>query len=135
MQKQRASRLFKLAQEMKKRNGEFSKNTTQVAEMSMMGQYLTNAFELFILKKPSPLLDVNMARVLERFFGPRKLADIRYDPYLQKLSKTVVNHEKSREINWAILDMGGLICKPKNPKCEICPLNKECLFYTNKSCD
>lgn len=27
-----------------------------------------------------------MARVLERYFGPRKLADIRYDPYLQDLA-------------------------------------------------
>lgn len=29
---------------------------------------------------PAPYLDVNMARVLERHFGPRKLSDIRYDP-------------------------------------------------------
>lgn len=54
--------------------------------MPMMGQYITNAFELYILnilKKKSPLLDVNMARLLERFFGERKLADIRHDPYFR----------------------------------------------------
>ncbi len=108
--KQRAARLYKLAQEMKRRNGRFPTKRNQVEEMSMMGQYITNAFELFILKKPAPLLDVNMARVLERFFGPRTKADIRYDPYLQELAQKVVNHEKSKEINWAILDLGGLLC-------------------------
>lgn len=128
LQKQRASRLFKLAQEMKKRNGKFPKSKNQVAEMPMMGQYITNAFELFILKKPSPLMDVNMARVLERFFGPRKLTDIRYDPYLQQLAQRVVNHDEAKNLNWAILDFGSIICKYKAPKCVICALNSKCSF-------
>jgi len=132
LQKQRASRLFKLAQEMKSRNGRFPSSRNQVEEMSMMGQYITNAYELFILKRPAPLLDVNMARVLERYFGPRKLVDIRYDPYLQKLAKQVVNHGKSKEINWAILDFGSKVCLSKNPKCRICILASGC-DYANKS--
>ncbi len=41
-------------------------------------------------RKPRPLLDVNMSRVLERYFGPRSLADIRYDPYLQNLAQRLV---------------------------------------------
>lgn len=129
--KQRGSRLYKLAQEMKKRNGRFPKSRSEVEEMPMMGQYLTNAYELFILKRNSPLLDVNMARVLEKYFGQRKLADIRFDPYLQELSKKLVNHTKSAKINWAILDFGALICKKLNKKCNICIFNDKCNFYTN----
>lgn len=89
---QRGSRLYKLAQEMKRRNGRFPNNRADVEEIPMMGQYITNAYDLFILKRSSPLLDVNMARVLERYFGSRKMADIRFDPYLQNLSIKVVNH-------------------------------------------
>lgn len=59
--KQRGTRLFKLAQELKKRNGRFPNNRAEVEEIPMMGQYITNAYELFILKRPAPLLDVNMA--------------------------------------------------------------------------
>jgi A/G-specific adenine glycosylase len=128
---QRGKRLYKLAQELRERNGRFPKNRTDVEEMSMMGQYLTNAFEIFILKKPSPLLDVNMARVLERYFGPRQKSDIRYDPYLQSLSKKIVNHKNYKEINWAILDYGALICIARKPKCDICVISKNCLFYNN----
>lgn len=127
--RQRGSRLYKLAQEMGKRNGKFPQSRSEVEEISMMGQYISNAYELFVLKKPSPLLDVNMARVLERYFGPRKLADIRYDPYLQKISKVVVEHNNSKEINWAILDLGSLICQKRNPLCEKCPVNNHCLYF------
>ena len=44
---------------------------------------VANAILLVCHEQPEPLLDSNMARVIERVFGPRKLADIRYDPYLQ----------------------------------------------------
>ncbi len=124
--KQRGSRIYKLAQELKKRKGRFPKERNQVAEMPMMGQYITNAFELYILKKKSPLLDVNMARLLERFFGERKLADIRHDPYLQTLAYRVVNNKKSKELNWAILDYASLICKKIKPLCFQCVLNSKC---------
>lgn len=131
--KQRGSRLYKLAQELKKRKGRFPKERNQVAEMPMMGQYITNAFELYIRKKKSPLLDVNMARLLERFFGERKLADIRHDPCLQTLAYKVVNIDKSKELNWSILDYASLICKKIKLLCFQCVLNSKCKhFVVNK---
>jgi A/G-specific adenine glycosylase len=69
-----------------------------------------------------------MARVLERFFGERKMADIRYDPYLQDLAYRIVAHKNSKEINWAILDFSALICKPK-PLCSLCMLNSRCTYF------
>ena len=39
-----------------------------------------------------------MARVLERYFGPRNLADIRYDPYLQELAHKVVDADDAIHI-------------------------------------
>jgi hypothetical protein len=58
------------------------------------GQYIANAVLLLCHGEPQPLLDVNMARVLERVFGPKKLADIRYDPYLQQLAMRIVQCKK-----------------------------------------
>ena len=127
--RQRSKRLYQLAQELKKRKGHFPKNRNEVEDFSMMGQYITNAYELYILKKKAPLLDVNMARLLERFFGKRELVDIRYDPYLQTLAYRIVNIEETKEINWAILDYAAMICKKINPKCSTCPLIKSCKYY------
>jgi A/G-specific adenine glycosylase len=126
--KQRAKRLFKLTQEIKARSGQLPTERNQVEELSMMGQYLTNAYELYILKKKAPLLDVNMARLLERFFGERKMADIRHDPYLQTLAYRVVNVENSKELNWAILDFAALVCKKNNPRCPDCLFKSRCKY-------
>lgn len=124
--RQRSKRLMALAQEMVKRNSKLPKDRQELESIPFMGQYIANAVELVIFGQPSPLVDVNMARVLERYFGPRKMADIRYDPYLQDLSFKIVAHTNSKEINWAVLDMAALICKP-SPNCSVCPLCNKCL--------
>lgn len=130
---QRGSRLYKLAQELKKRKGRFPKERNQVAELPSMGQYITNAYELFVLKKKSPLLDVNMARLLERFFGKRKQRDLRNDPYLQTLAYRVVNIEQSKELNWSILDYASLICRKQKPKCTNCLISNKCKYNSSIS--
>lgn len=126
--RQRSKRLMSLAKEMVKRNGRLPRDRDELESIPFMGQYIANAVELVIFNQPSPLVDVNMSKVLERFFGERKMADIRYDPYLQSLSVKIVNHKKTKEINWAILDFSALICKP-NPLCEQCCLIKRCVYY------
>jgi A/G-specific adenine glycosylase len=126
--RQRSKRLMGLAKEMVKRNGRLPKDRQELESISFMGQYIANAVELVIFNQPSPLVDVNMSRVLERFFGERKMADIRYDPYLQGLSYKVVSHQNTKEINWSVLDFSALVCRP-NPLCLTCPLAIKCLFY------
>lgn len=125
--RQRSKRLISLAREMVKRNGKLPKGREELESIPFIGQYIANAVELVIFNEPSPLVDVNMARVLERFFGARKRADIRYDPYLQELSYKIVNHEYTKEINWAVLDFAALICKVK-PSCLDCGLYKRCNY-------
>ena len=126
--RQRAKRLKSLAIEMVKRKGKLPHDRKDLESIPFIGQYIANAIELIIHNQPSPLVDVNMARLLERYFGERKMADIRYDPYLQKLSYKVVNHSRPKQINWAILDFAAIICKPK-PLCVICPLAINCKYY------
>jgi A/G-specific adenine glycosylase len=88
--RQRSVRLQNLAKDLVKRNGRLPRNRADLESIPFMGQYIANAVELVVFNEPSPLVDVNMARVLERFFGPRQMADIRYDPYLQDLAYKVV---------------------------------------------
>lgn len=127
--KQRAKRIINLAIELNKRNGVVPESRGELEKIPMFGQYIANAIELQLFSRNKPLLDVNMARVLERYFGPRKLSDIRYDPYLQKLSHEVANHKNSKQINWAILDFAALVCKSRKPLCSICLLSTSCNYY------
>ena len=118
----------KLAYEMALRQGRFPLSRVEIESLPGVGQYIANAVMLFCHAASEPLLDVNMARILERYFGPRTLADIRYDPYLQHLSRRVLLGTDALSMNWAILDLAALICTARKPRCDECPLSPGCLY-------
>jgi len=126
--RRRAVTLIAFSQAMAIRRGRFPRTREEIESLPSVGQYIANAILLFCHGEPEPLLDAGMARVLERVFGERKMADIRYDPYLQELAHEIVSIPNPQMINWAILDLASLICRPRNPKCPVCPLNKICRY-------
>jgi A/G-specific adenine glycosylase len=130
--RRRAATLSRLASIMVARHGHFPRIRSQVEELPGVGQYVANAVSLFAHASPAPLLDGGMARVLERYFGPRRLADIRYDPYLQALAWLVIAIPRCKELNWAILDFAALVCRPSTPACPECPLRTTCRFRRSK---
>lgn len=130
--KRRSASLRSLAIEMAKRRGRFPSAREEIEALPGVGQYVANAVLLFAHGRSEPLLDANVARVLERHFGPRRLADIRYDPYLQKLARMVVSSERPAKVNWALLDLAALICRIRAPLCQECPLSATCHDYTRR---
>jgi A/G-specific adenine glycosylase len=131
--KRRALSMGAFAKAMSETGGRFPKDRKSLEAIPAVGQYVCNAILLFDQGICQPLLDVNLARVLERLFGQRKLADIRYDPYLQGLSKRMVEHKRPASVNWAFLDLAAMICTIRSPKCDICPLRKQCCFASRHS--
>ena len=129
LQKHRAKRLYKIAQELKKKNGNLPKNKNELNDSGLATQYVSGAYELFILNHRAALLDVNMSRLLRRFFNPTEFKDVRNDKIVIELAHKVINVKSCKELNWAILDFAALICTSRNPKCIDCKLNSNCTFY------
>lgn len=126
--RRRAGSLFGLASYAARNNGSFPADPDQHREIPAVGQYVSNAILLFQYGQARPLLDVNMARLLERFLRPRELADIRFDPWLQAASHWLVRGHSSRQVNWAVLDFAALTCRAQHPRCSFCPVKSRCNY-------
>jgi A/G-specific adenine glycosylase len=63
------------------------------------------------------------ARVYQRYFGLPASAGV---PALRALVERVTPRAAAREWNWAVLDLAAMICVPRNPRCEVCPLVRGC---------
>jgi A/G-specific adenine glycosylase len=129
--RRRASALIGLARFADERGGLFPASAEAHGPIPAVGQYVSNAILMFQHRQAAPLLDVNMARVLERFVRPRRLADIRYDPWLQEASRWFVRGNQPELKNWAILDFAALVCKARSPACPTCPVNRRCTYFLN----
>ena len=127
--RRRSASLKLLSSEMVERNGVYPDKREDIDNLPGVGQYVGNAIELFAHNRAMPLLDANMARVMERVIRPRELSDIRHDPWLQEICTELVQSNNSVDINWAILDIGGLLCRPSKPECGSCPLSSLCNYH------
>ena len=126
--RRRAISLLGLARYASANEGKFPADPAEHRAIPAVGQYESNAILLFQHGKPAPLLDVNMARIIERFLRPRRLADIRHDPWLQAAASWLVRGQDAYRANWAILDFAAMVCKAVRPLCESCPVNSRCNF-------
>lgn len=124
----RTATLLRVARTIQAKGGKVPSADFDLEQVKGVGHYTANAILLTVHGKDVPLLDANMARVLERYFGARTHFDIRDDPYLHSLAQLVARGPNSREVNWAVLDLAALVCKPKNPFCLECPLGTKCQF-------
>ncbi len=128
---QKAKVLRSLANAMKSRADRLPHSRLELEKLPGVGQYIASAVLVTFYGKAEPLLDVNMARVLERFFGPRSKADLRDDGYLQTLARKAVRGPYSLRSSWMILDFAAAVCKASRPSCPLCPLNAHCLYYSS----
>jgi A/G-specific adenine glycosylase len=124
----RARSLVGIARYAAAHDGRFPEDPKDHVNIPAVGQYVSNSIMLFQHGRSSPLLDANMARVIERFLRARKLADIRTDTWLQQAAYWLVRSDRARDINWAVLDFAALVCRPRNPLCCSCPVNSRCNY-------
>lgn len=98
-----------------------------------LGPYATNMILATLCDAPAPGLDRNFIRIIQRVFDMRPRRKRPHtDPDMWRFAETLMPERGSRELNWAILDFGALICKPK-PICQQCPLTTICAFYQSTS--
>ena len=96
-----------------------------------IGSYTANAILAIAFNKPYIPLDGNIERILKRYLYLKKDKEIQRDYLLQKkivFGKTL----RSSDYAQALMELGALICKPKNPLCNQCPIIKNCKSYKNK---
>jgi A/G-specific adenine glycosylase len=124
--------LLRLAQRIGEGGGAVPASRSQLEHLKGVGQYTASAVLAAVHGQAVPLVDVNTARVLGRFFGLRTLADISRDPHLHSLALVAVDCEQSLAVSWAILDLGALMCRARRPLCPACPLRGQCAAFAGQ---
>ena len=128
LQNRRASTLHALACRVKQEG--LPDTAAGLQELPGIGQYMARAIAAQLFGEVVAPVDTNVARVLERVFGPRTLADIRYDPALQGLALELVPASDPGGYLVGILDFASTVCRPRSPRCGECPV-ASCGFRSN----
>lgn len=87
-----------------------------------IGRNTAHAIAAFAHHQPVPVLEANVKRVLCRFFAEKDKESL----HLWESAACLVDPENPFDYNQAMMDIGALICTPKAPKCDQCPLALHC---------
>jgi A/G-specific adenine glycosylase len=127
----RPKRLQSIAREsVAKYGGQLPSDEATLLSFKGIGAYTAGAIRSFAFRERAAILDTNVARVLFRNFvakgDPKSHAMKRH---LWVLSETVMPHRRVFDFNQALMDFGAMVCVARNPKCDVCPMTKNCRAY------
>jgi A/G-specific adenine glycosylase len=125
----RVRNMQKAAQQiMSQHDGEFPRDYHAILELPGIGRYTAGAIASIAFNEPQPILDGNVMRVLTRIFGIDGNAwEKPVNEKLWAIARQLVAASPNRShLNQSLMELGALICTPKQPKCAICPARKFC---------
>ena len=117
-----------------KYHGEIPNNYEDLISLPGIGNYTANAILAIAFNKSYIPLDGNIERVLKRFLYLKKNKEIQKDNLIEKKSIFGISSRAS-DYAQALMELGAMICKPKNPECSKCPISKNCKSYKKKDFD
>tara|TARA_Y100000590_G_scaffold468240_1_gene650256 strand:- start:8498 stop:9565 length:1068 start_codon:yes stop_codon:yes gene_type:complete len=133
----RGTNLLKTAQIIAREyNFKVPDNAETLKLLPGIGEYISSAIVSIAYNKPSSAADTNIQRVITRLFQLEFIYPLSNRKKVRDMISLLTNqNDDPRDLVQGLMDLGSLICRPKDPKCEICPLNINCLARKNKSYD
>ncbi|HUL19891.1 MAG TPA: A/G-specific adenine glycosylase [Thermodesulfobacteriota bacterium] len=106
-------------------NGKIPDNLTDLRTLPGIGRYTAGAILSIAFNKEAPILDGNVKRVLSRLYAITGRPD-KTETRLWRLSESLIPKGEAGSFNQGLMDLGAMICTPKEPQCLQCPLRDLC---------
>ena len=112
-------------------SGRLPNNFEELKKLPGVGDYTASAVSAIAFNQQIIPLDGNIERVLKRILNLKTEGEIKKEN-LHKQKKIFGKTSRSSDYAQALMEIGALLCKPKNPYCYKCPITKNCLSFKRK---
>ncbi|MDG2221861.1 MAG: A/G-specific adenine glycosylase [Rubripirellula sp.] len=113
---------------MEQHGGEFPESFEEVIDLPGVGRYTAGAILSISRQAKLPILEGNTQRVFSRWVALRGAAPVEPPAtrLLWEIAETLLPRKRAGDFNQAAMELGALVCTPKQPACDICPVNGLC---------
>ena len=113
-------------------NSKLPNNLKEIKKLPGIGDYTGNALLGFIHNHPTIAIDGNVKRVFSRYLNKNE-SRINFVKLIDSNKKNLFVTNRNSDFVEALMEFGALICKPKDPKCSQCCLNKSCRYFKSSN--
>lgn len=113
---------------MEQHGGEFPESFEEVIDLPGVGRYTAGAILSISRQAKLPILEGNTQRVFSRWVALRGAAPVEppANRLLWEIAETLLPRKRPGDFNQASMELGALVCTPKQPACDICPVRGLC---------
>jgi A/G-specific adenine glycosylase len=131
----RAERLHRSAQIiLEKHGGKIPATEAELMELPGIGKYTARSICACAFGQPLAVLDTNIARIIERFFGIKGNRVKSRCKILWGTAELLAPKKNVGIWNLTLIDFGAGICTASRPRCQNCPLQSHCHYAKINSC-
>lgn len=103
-------------------------NVEDISRLKGIGPYTAGAILSLAYGKAEPAVDGNVMRVMTRLFAlDDDIAKAQTRMKIERLVRSIMSEQEPGAFNEALMELGALICTPRNPACLHCPLLSVCV--------
>ena len=113
-------------------NSKLPNTIEEIKKLPGIGDYTGNALLGLVYNKPTIAVDGNVKRLFSRLSNKEE-NEINFNLLIKKNRKKFFSSNRNSDFVEAIMEFGALICKPKDPKCLTCCLNKTCKYFKSSN--
>jgi A/G-specific adenine glycosylase len=114
--------------------GVFPTNFEGIKSLKGVGDYTASAIASICYGLPHAVVDGNVYRVLSRYLEISTPIDSTQGKKdFAEIAGEFLDVQNPGDHNQALMEIGALICLPKNPSCQNCPLVGSCAAYRSKT--
>jgi A/G-specific adenine glycosylase len=124
----RARNLHKAAQVVvSDYDGKLPESVEELITLPGIGRYTAGAIASIAFGADQPVVDGNIKRVLARVFAISEAVNTSTgEKQVWSVAQEQLPEGRAGDHNQALMDLGALVCLPRQPRCEICPLADLC---------
>ncbi len=112
---------------VREHGGAFPDDPEAIRALPGVGRYIAGAILSFAFDRPAPIVEANTRRVLSRWLAWREdLATARSQARLWEAAERLVPPRGAGAFNQAFMELGALVCSPREPSCLVCPVAPDC---------
>ena len=112
--------------------GQFPSEVEVLRTLPGIGRYTAGAISSFAFDQPAAIVEANTERLYARLLALRD--DVRStasQKLLWQFAEELVPEKRAGDFNQALMDIGSKLCRPVDPDCQSCPLQKYCGAFQN----
>ncbi|HLQ70516.1 MAG TPA: A/G-specific adenine glycosylase [Bacillota bacterium] len=111
-------------------DGKVPDDPKSLGSLKGIGPYTQGAILSIAFNQPEPAVDGNVLRVLSRLLDiSDNISENRVKKDFQRYARELISIEDPASFNQAVMELGALICTPKQPMCMLCPIREHCQAF------